>query len=133
MYKDDGRDDSYGGSGSYRNSYDGYNDHNDNHGSGGNSGTGGSARESATVRLLSCATKRKPYARVEVTNSSSVDGRFVVTVTFRDARDLKIASKREEAAVPADGKTIVKVPVPRRAPIAKVDRCDLSPKAPPAQ
>lgn len=140
MYKDDDRDDLYG-SGSYRDPYDGhngrynggYNDHHDDHGSGGASGTSGSDRENATVRLLSCATKRKPYATVEVTNPSSIDGRFVVTVTFKDARNLKIASKQEEAEVPADGKTIVRVPVPRRAPIAKVDHCDLSPKAPPAE
>ncbi|WP_112470076.1 hypothetical protein [Streptomyces triticisoli] len=131
-YKDDDQDDSYGGSGSYRDRYD---DTDDDHGSGSGSGSGTSEpdQENVLVRLLSCATKKKPYATVEVTSlNATTEGRFAVTVSFRDARGVEIVSAVEEADVPANGKTTVRVPVPGRDHIARVDHCDLDPEAPSA-
>jgi hypothetical protein len=129
-YKDDDQDDSYGGSGSYRDRYD---DTDDDHGSGSGSGTSEPDQENVLVRLLSCATKKKPYATVEVTSlNATTEGRFAVTVSFRDARGVEIVSAVEEADVPANGKTTVRVPVPGRDHIARVDHCDLAPEAPSA-
>ncbi|PZG81731.1 hypothetical protein C1I97_35655 [Streptomyces sp. NTH33] len=129
VYKDDGQGDSYGGSGSNRDRYDGDND--DSYGSGSGSGTSEPDSQNVMVKLLSCATKKKPYATVEVTSlNATTEGRFAVTVSFRDARGIKIVSAVEEADVPANGKVTVRVPVPGRDRIARVDHCDLDPEAP---
>ncbi|MFF4547341.1 hypothetical protein ACFY1J_24445 [Streptomyces sp. NPDC001406] len=129
-YKDD---DDYGtsGGGSYRDSdpYDDNDNSDDDYGSG--SGTTAPALDDATAKLLSCATPKKPYATVEVTNPNADEGTFAVTITFRDARDAEIISRVEEVGVPANDKATAQVDIrgyDDRA--ARVDHCDLEAAAP---
>ncbi len=129
-YKDDDHDSSGGGSGSYRDP-DPYDDSYDDYGSSGGSSTSAPALEDATAKLLSCATPKRPYATVEVTNPNGDEGSFAVTLTFRDARDAEIISRVEEVDVPANGKVTVKADVRGSADrAARVDHCDLEPAAP---
>lgn len=131
-YKDDDGSSS-GGSGSYRDS-DPYDDSDDAYGSGGGStspSTSAPALEDATAKLLSCATPKRPYATVEVTNPNADEGTFAVTITFRDARNAEIISRVEEVDVPANDKATAQVDISGyddRA--ARVDHCDLEEAAP---
>ncbi|MFJ3337068.1 hypothetical protein [Streptomyces sp. NPDC086766] len=125
--KDDGTDDSYGGSygsGSHRDRYD----TDDDQGSG--SGTSTPALRDATAKLVSCAAPKTPYATVEVANPNGSDGTFAVTVSFRDAGNDEIASRTAEAEVPAFGKATVRVPLPGDDRVARTDHCALDPAAP---
>ncbi|POX56924.1 hypothetical protein C3489_01290 [Streptomyces sp. Ru71] len=130
-YKDD--DDSYGsgGSGSYGNSHHDYDDDNDT--TGGSSGSSGAtATESlqdATARLVSCATKKTPYATVEVTNPNATEGFFAVTIHFRDAKGEAVRTQLDEVDVPANGTVTVREYVGADE-AARVDHCDLEDAAP---
>ncbi|MFF4564059.1 hypothetical protein [Streptomyces sp. NPDC001435] len=131
-YKDD---DDYGssGGGSYRDSdpYDDNDNSDDDYGSGSGTSTTAPSLDDATAKLLSCATPKKPYATVEVTNPNADEGTFAVTITFRDARDAEIISRVEEVDVPANDKATAQVDIrgyDDRA--ARVDHCDLEAAAP---
>ncbi|MGW5972627.1 hypothetical protein [Streptomyces sp. NPDC055186] len=124
------------GGGSHRDRYDddeyGYGDHyGSSSGSSGSNGTdtgGGSPSSSlqdATVELLSCASKKAPYATVRVTNPNAVDGVFSVVVDFEDRAGRAVASSAQQVTVAADGTTTARVKVGgdrRRA--ARVSVCD---------
>ncbi|MER6530066.1 hypothetical protein [Streptomyces sp. NPDC001508] len=127
---------SSGGSGSYRDRYDDDDtyDSDDGYGSGGTStGTTAPAPTSAdaTVKLLRCASKKAPYATVEVENPHGTPGTFAVTVDFENARGKRIASEVEEVDVSAYDTVTVNVYVAGSALAARVGRCDPHPTAPP--
>ncbi|MFJ3232387.1 hypothetical protein [Streptomyces sp. NPDC086787] len=125
-YKDDDHGGSGGGSGSYRDPYD----DTDDYGSGSSGGgTSAPAFADGTAKLLSCATPKKPYATVEVTNPNGTATRFDVTITFDDARGAEVASASEEAVVPANGRATVQLEVQGADRAARVARCDLEPVA----
>ena len=100
---------------------------------GSGSGSGGSSSSSprdATVELLSCASKKAPYATVEVTNPHTVDGVFTVTVVFENAAGAEVVSRSQDVDVPGNGTATVRVNVddPKRAP--RITGCDPDPLAP---
>ncbi|WP_406726926.1 hypothetical protein WJ438_23080 [Streptomyces sp. GD-15H] len=94
----------------------------------GGSDTGGGASSSlqdATVELLSCASKKAPYATVRVTNPNTVDGVFTVTVAFEDRAGRTVASPAQRVAVTADGTATTRVKVGGdRTRAARVSACD---------
>lgn len=118
------------GGGSHRDyDDDDYDDNNYGNGSDtGGSSSGGSPSSSlrdATVELLSCASKKAPYATVRVTNPNSVDGVFSVVVDFEDRAGRAVASSAQQVAVAADDTATARVKVGgdrRRA--ARVSVCD---------
>jgi hypothetical protein len=135
--KDDDND-GYGGSGSYRDSYDGnsyaasYDDSYDD-GSGGDTGYDSTepAQQDATAELVSCATERRPYATVDVTNPNDGDGRFVVTITFQDAGGDAIVSRSERVDVSAHETVRTRVDLgSQKGRAGTVAHCNLDPAAP---
>ncbi|MGW5211265.1 hypothetical protein ACWEQO_08650 [Streptomyces sp. NPDC004051] len=117
------------GGGSHRDRYDddeyGYGDHYGNNGTGTGGGSPSSSLQDATVELLSCASKKAPYATVRVTNPNSVDGVFSVVVDFEDRAGRAVTSSAQQVTVAADGTTTARVKVGgdrRRA--ARVSVCD---------
>ncbi|MEV5381805.1 hypothetical protein [Streptomyces sp. NPDC052721] len=103
--------------------------------SGGTSGTssGGSTpseHQDGTARLVSCATVKKPYATIEVTNPNAADSSFDVHITFEDADDMTVNGTIKEVSVPASGTKTIRVPVDNAEENApEVDHCDLDPVA----
>ncbi|MFQ6141672.1 hypothetical protein ACLMNJ_01165 [Streptomyces seoulensis] len=90
-----------------------------------------------TVRLVSCATPKAPYATVEVANPNGAEVDFTVSVDFRNTDDQVIAYHSARVTVPANGKSRVRVPladdtVRDDGLIDEVDHCDPDPAAVPA-
>ncbi|MGJ3560004.1 hypothetical protein ACR6C2_20715 [Streptomyces sp. INA 01156] len=117
------------GGGSHRDDDDDdYDDNNYGNGTDTGSSSGGSPSSSlrdATVELLSCASKKAPYATVRVTNPNTVDGVFSVVVDFEDRAGRAVASSAQQVAVAADDTATARVKVGgdrRRA--ARVSVCD---------
>ncbi|MFF3894106.1 hypothetical protein ACFYY3_13095 [Streptomyces sp. NPDC001812] len=117
------------GGGSHRDyDDDDYDDNNYGNGTDTGSSSGGSPSSSlrdATVELLSCASKKAPYATVRVTNPNTVDGVFSVVVDFEDRAGRAVASSAQQVAVAADDTATARVKVGgdrRRAAQASV--CD---------
>jgi hypothetical protein len=139
--KDDGSgygsdyDSGYGsGYGGYRGSYHDYDDTDDDTSGSGSSGTYDSTLEDATTELLSCATPKKPYATVRVTNPNDTAGTFEVTITFTGAGGSVISSVVKKASVPANDSATVRIepdlPAER---VRRLNHCDLEPTAPATQ
>ncbi|MFD6324174.1 hypothetical protein ACFWOL_15190 [Streptomyces sp. NPDC058442] len=117
------------GGGSHRDhDDDDYDDNNYGNGTDTGGSSGGSPSSSlrdATVELLSCASKKAPYATVRVTNPNTVDGVFSVVVDFEDRAGRAVASSAQQVAVAADDTATARVKVDgdrRRA--ARVSVCD---------
>ncbi|MBL3671021.1 hypothetical protein JL475_34800 [Streptomyces sp. M2CJ-2] len=92
---------------------------------GGSSGGSSSSLRDATVELLSCASKKAPYATVRVTNPNTVDGVFSVIVDFEDRAGRAVASSAQQVAVAADGTATARVKVGGdRKRAARVSACD---------
>ncbi|WDO07812.1 hypothetical protein ME763_20310 [Streptomyces murinus] len=85
----------------------------------------------ATVNLVSCATEKRPYATVEVTNSTDSAGRFTVSVSFVDVGGATIASRDTDVDVSARTTKTVKVPFGKGGRMGSVDHCDADPEADP--
>ncbi|WSB54873.1 hypothetical protein OIE90_14155 [Streptomyces cellulosae] len=109
-------------------------DYDDDYGSSG--GSGGSeasmSPDAATVTLVECASEQTPYATVEVTNDDTVDGRFSVTVVFKDAAGEELTRGTEEVLVPAGETTTAEVPVDDETSLPQIDECELDSYAPAA-
>ncbi|QKW28042.1 hypothetical protein HUT11_19380 [Streptomyces seoulensis] len=89
-----------------------------------------------TVRLVSCATPKAPYATVEVANPNGAEVDFTVSVDFRNTVDQVIAYHSARVTVPANDKSRVRVPladdtVRDDGLIDEVDHCDPDPAAQP--
>ncbi|MFF1448538.1 hypothetical protein ACFVYF_10345 [Streptomyces sp. NPDC058274] len=89
------------------------------------SSSGTSTLEDGTAKLISCATKKKPYATVEVTNPNSRKATFATSVTFKDEADIWITDEYAEVTVPAKGKATVRVEVGGSGLIDSVDHCEV--------
>ncbi|WP_030989521.1 hypothetical protein [Streptomyces sp. NRRL WC-3744] len=99
--------------------------------SGGSAGTPTpSEHQDGTARLVSCATAKKPYATIEVTNPNAADSSFDVHITFEDADDKTVDGTIKEVDVPASGTRTIRVPLTNAKENAtEVDHCDLDPVA----
>jgi hypothetical protein len=140
---------SYGsGSSGSTTSGSGYDDDDDSYGSSTSGGTynrrpthrstasssssGGSRQlKDAKAKLVSCATRKAPYATVEVTNSNGRTARFWVSVTFVDADDITVTMESKEVEVPARGKATARLEVGGESLVDSVDHCDTEPYASP--
>ncbi|MFJ4951340.1 hypothetical protein [Streptomyces sp. NPDC088760] len=122
-----GSDDDYGstggtGGGSYRRSH---------RSTSTPSGSGSSAPlKDGTARLVGCATAKKPYATVEVTNPNDRKAAFTVEVLFLPESPPAIDSGRTEVSVPARGTKTVRVPFTQKAHLDLLDHCEVDETAP---
>ncbi|MEV6835366.1 hypothetical protein AB0N17_12740 [Streptomyces sp. NPDC051133] len=95
--------------------------------------SGNGALGYGTVKLVSCATEKKPYATVEVTNPSDHKGRFTARVNFVDADDITISFGSTDVSVPAKGTRTVKVQFGEDYDIGTLDHCEAQPDAYPVR
>lgn len=94
--------------------------------------SGGSSKplENAETKLISCATRKRPYATVQVTNPNSRKATFSVDVSFRDDADAETDFGSEYVTVPAKGTTQVRVKF-REGDGTGIDHCRVNPEARP--
>ncbi|MFE2095969.1 hypothetical protein [Streptomyces sp. PTD9-10] len=86
-------------------------------------GGGGSYLQDATVKLVSCATRKKPYATVELTNPNGTGATFSVTVYYKDRRSKFIDYDDLDVTVPAHGMQTARIPF-NEAYFARLDHCE---------
>ncbi|MGW5093338.1 hypothetical protein ACWEQ1_01770 [Streptomyces nodosus] len=87
--------------------------------------------QDATVKLISCATQKKPYATVEVTNPNDSKAEFEARVTFYDAKGTPLMeSSPSVVPVSAKGKASARVALDERF-LSSVDHCEANPSASP--
>ncbi|UUU22945.1 hypothetical protein [Streptomyces sp. DSM 40750] len=94
-------------------------------------GSGEEQLESATVRLVKCATVKEPYATVEVTNPNASDAAFWVDVSFKDKNGATIKDETWKIDVPGDDKVTVDIEMARKSMASSVDHCVAEPEAEP--
>lgn len=92
-----------------------------------------STRSSSTLRdgtavLVSCATRAKPYATVEVSNPNSRQATFSIDFAFDDAAGTALRSTEQQVTVSARGTSTVRVKA-SQADLAKLDHCRVAPEA----
>lgn len=117
----------YGNGYGYGNSHHNGNDEESNGGSGGNHS---SSLRDATVKLLGCASKKTPYATVEVTNPNAVDGVFTVTVVFEKSAGAKGISRSRQVEVAADDTATARVPLNSTGRAPRITGCTPAALAP---
>lgn len=86
-----------------------------------------STSELATVKLVSCATKDRPYATVEVTNPNELTYDFELSVYFMDDNDLTIEGVHPTVSVPANSTKSVQVKFGGGEPGEVLDHCEVDP------
>ncbi|MDV9172172.1 hypothetical protein R6V09_18905 [Streptomyces sp. W16] len=91
------------------------------------SGSGTSSLLDGTANLVSCATAKRRYATVEVSNPNSRRAGFAVHVTFLDAENTEVDYNLAGVQVPAKGKATVRVPVGDTS--TPVDHCEVDREA----
>ncbi|MFB7109678.1 hypothetical protein [Streptomyces sp. NPDC056291] len=96
------------------------------------SGTGKSrGLRDATVRLIGCATRKRPYATVEVTNPNDSKADFQAWVTFYDTEGTQLLkNSSREVSVPAKGKATTEVKLGESL-LSSADHCEADPTASP--
>jgi hypothetical protein len=119
-----------GGYGSGKHDYDDDDDYSGgtSGGSGSGSGSGVSGRD-GQVTLVSCATKKAPYATVEVTNPNKNYQTFTVEVSFYDAGKKVLAEREQEVGVGPHSTATAQVPVDDAKLLPLVDHCEVVPYA----
>ncbi|MEU0008946.1 hypothetical protein ABZ079_32965 [Streptomyces sp. NPDC006314] len=94
----------------------------------GGSGSGKRLRD-GTAKLISCATEKKPYATVEITNPNNREAEFQTRVTFYDDEGTEILDNASyTVTVPAKGRATTQVTVGDRL-LLKVDHCEADTEA----
>ncbi|MFD4561979.1 hypothetical protein ACFWP5_48070 [Streptomyces sp. NPDC058469] len=91
------------------------------------SGSGTSSLLHGTAKLVSCATAKKRYATVEVSNPNSRKAGFSVHVRFLDSQNTEVDYNLAGVQVPAKGKATVRVPVHDTS--TQVDHCEVDQEA----
>ncbi|MFF9626224.1 hypothetical protein [Streptomyces griseosporeus] len=81
----------------------------------------GTPQQDASVTLMSCASKKRPYATVQLRNPNDQDGTFALTISFLDAKGRLIDTEKDDVDVPAYETVTVKEYVGGKA--AAVARC----------
>ncbi|MFE7212400.1 hypothetical protein ACFU93_20890 [Streptomyces sp. NPDC057611] len=96
------------------------------------SGTGRSrGLRDATVRLIGCATQKRPYATVEVTNPNDSKADFQAWVTFYDTEGTQLLKNSSPVvAVPAKGKATTEIPLGKPF-LSSATHCEPDPTASP--
>ncbi|MFD7707723.1 hypothetical protein ACFV6E_17990 [Streptomyces sp. NPDC059785] len=87
------------------------------------SSASGSGLKDGTVKLVSCATQKRKYATVEVTNPNKSEQTFSVYLAFQDADDTAVAQGTKEVEVPAKGTVTTQVPVDDDTYLDELDHC----------
>ncbi|MEU2358569.1 hypothetical protein ABZ599_37345 [Streptomyces misionensis] len=82
-----------------------------------------------TVELVGCATAKKPYATVEITNPTDREDTFTARVNFVADDDLTISFGSTDVTLPAHGTRTVKVPFGEDADLDSLDHCEAQPDA----
>ncbi|MGW5196599.1 hypothetical protein [Streptomyces spiralis] len=122
----DSDDDSYGSSSTSGGSYNRRTRHPTPTPSGASSGT---TLTAGTAKLISCATGKRPYATVEITNPNNRKATFQAWVTFYDADGAFLVSDTSpEVSVPAEGKATTRVPLDKSF-LPAVDHCEADEEA----
>jgi hypothetical protein len=121
-----------GGYGSGRHDYDDDDDYSGSTSS--TSGTSGSSSgvtgRDGQVTLVSCASKKAPYATVEVHNPNRNFQTYTVEVSFYDARNKVLAEREQDVQVGRYSTATAKVPVGDAGLVGLVDHCEVVPYAP---
>lgn len=117
-----------GGYGSGKHDYDDDDDYSGGTSGGSGSGSGVTGRD-GQVTLVSCATKKAPYATVEVTNPNKNYQTFTVEVSFYDAGKKVLAEREQEVGVGPHSTATAQVPVDDAKLVALVDHCEVVPYA----
>ncbi|MEU3840779.1 hypothetical protein AB0E88_12195 [Streptomyces sp. NPDC028635] len=86
-------------------------------------------QQGAKVRLLSCATRKQPYATVELRNPNAQDGTFELRISFLDARGKLVDFELDHVEVPGNGTVTTKEYVVGN--VSAVRRCQVSELADP--
>ncbi|MGW5867225.1 hypothetical protein ACWFRJ_34295 [Streptomyces sp. NPDC055239] len=128
-YDDD--DDSYGSGGDGSSTGGGTYNRRPTHHSTSSSSPGGEQLDYAKAKLVSCATKKAPYATVRVTNDNKKTGRFWVSVTFVDADGVTVIEESEKVKVSGKGKATARVNIGGEGLVDSVDHCEVDPQAVP--
>ncbi|WP_133912092.1 hypothetical protein [Streptomyces sp. NBC_00582] len=112
-------------------------DHDGSSSSGGTTTSGGSSEstppaelQDATTNLVSCATKKTPYATVSVGNPNAVDATFSFEVEFLNDQADVVYRKATTAYVSANSSTDVSVNVDDTSLFSRFDHCRVEPYAP---
>ncbi|MFH8936906.1 hypothetical protein [Streptomyces griseosporeus] len=87
--------------------------------------------QDAIVTLVSCASKKRPYATVQLHNPNDQDGTFDLTISFLDAKGRLLDAETDDVDVPANETVTVKEYVGGKA-APKVTRCKVPDLAQPA-
>ena len=91
------------------------------------SGSGSdTALQDGEAKLISCATAKRPYATVEVSNPNGRKATFTVDVLFMADADSAIDSDYLHVTVPAKGKKTVKAPFSEVDHFDLLDHCEVS-------
>ncbi|MFF9277780.1 hypothetical protein [Streptomyces griseosporeus] len=88
-------------------------------------------QQDAIVTLVSCASKKRPYATVQLHNPNDQDGTFDLTISFLDAKGRLLDAETDDVDVPANETVTVKEYVGGKA-VSKVTRCKVPDLAQPA-
>ncbi|MFE2263519.1 hypothetical protein [Streptomyces griseosporeus] len=91
----------------------------------------GMPQQDAIVTLVSCASKKRPYATVQLHNPNDQDGTFDLTISFLDAKGRLLDAETDDVDVPANETVTVKEYVGGKA-APKVTRCKVPDLAQPA-
>ncbi|GHE75296.1 hypothetical protein GCM10014715_32760 [Streptomyces spiralis] len=125
----DSDDDSYGSSTSGGTSGGSYNRPTHRPTSTPSGGSSGTTLTAGTAKLISCATEKRPYATVEITNPNNRKATFQAWVTFYDADGAFLVSDTSpEVSVPARGKATTRVPLDKSF-VPAVDHCEADEEA----
>ncbi|MFI7501374.1 hypothetical protein ACIBVL_23280 [Streptomyces sp. NPDC049687] len=124
----DGSSSSGGVSGSRYHDYD---DDDDTSGGGGSGDTSTAPVRDAEAYLVSCATRKAPYATVSVSNPNGTAATFSFEVEFLDDQADTVFHKSMTAYVPANASTDVRVKVDDTSLFSRIDHCRVDQDAPP--
>ncbi|WP_353947149.1 hypothetical protein ABII15_21965 [Streptomyces sp. HUAS MG91] len=102
--------------------------YNSTSGTSGSSSTRRSDLRDGRARLVNCATEKRSYATVEVSNGNRSTGEFRVSVDFYDAQEQLLTFDSRDVEVPGNGKKTVAVPVSSRY-LKDIDHCKVDPEA----
>ncbi|MFI9806435.1 hypothetical protein ACIHEJ_19125 [Streptomyces sp. NPDC052301] len=81
-----------------------------------------------TAKLVSCATARKPYATVQVSNPNTRTATFEAEVSYMADSETVLRTEYAKVSVPAKGVRTVRVPFDKNN-IDLLDHCETDPRA----
>ncbi|MFF7405779.1 hypothetical protein [Streptomyces murinus] len=91
--------------------------------------SGGSGLQDGRVTLISCASAKKPYATVELTNPNGRKATFGVEVSFQDRDDTELDFNYKDVTVPANGTVRAEIAYDAGYSPDLPDHCEVEPRA----